>query len=74
MIIYQCDMMEYNADLVFQCPQSFGVPFPSHFTNVSLPCRHNPFRLIGVGLLVWTIATAGCGCSFDFWSITICRM
>jgi hypothetical protein len=33
MIIYQCDMMEYNADLVFQCPQSFGVPFPSHFTN-----------------------------------------
>jgi MFS family permease len=36
--------------------------------------RHNPFRLIGVGLLVWTIATAGCGCSFDFWSITICRM
>ncbi|VAH49729.1 unnamed protein product [Triticum turgidum subsp. durum] len=36
--------------------------------------HHNPFRLIGVGLLVWTIATAGCGCSFDFWSITICRM
>ncbi|EEE61370.1 hypothetical protein OsJ_15524 [Oryza sativa Japonica Group] len=36
--------------------------------------QHNPFRLIGVGLLVWTIATAGCGCSFDFWSITICRM
>jgi hypothetical protein len=25
-------------------------------------------------LLVWTIATAGCGVSFDFWSITICRM
>ncbi|AQK44964.1 Probable sphingolipid transporter spinster homolog 2-like [Zea mays] len=36
--------------------------------------RYNPFRLIGVGLLVWTIATAGCGVSFDFWSITICRM
>ncbi|ONM15802.1 putative sphingolipid transporter spinster homolog 2 [Zea mays] len=35
---------------------------------------YNPFRLIGVGLLVWTIATAGCGVSFDFWSITICRM
>ncbi|XBI57233.1 hypothetical protein VPH35_038677 [Triticum aestivum] len=40
----------------------------------SLAKIHNPFRLIGVGLLVWTIATAGCGCSFDFWSITICRM
>ncbi|CAO2035840.1 unnamed protein product [Urochloa humidicola] len=40
----------------------------------SLAKRHNPFRLIGAGLLVWTIATAGCGVSFDFWSITICRM
>ncbi|XP_078166594.1 major facilitator superfamily protein isoform X1 [Carex rostrata] len=40
----------------------------------SLSKIHNPFRLIGVGLLVWTIATAGCGCAFDFWSITICRM
>ncbi|KAG5526190.1 hypothetical protein RHGRI_032461 [Rhododendron griersonianum] len=34
----------------------------------------NPFRLIGVGLTVWTFATAGCGLSFDFWSIAICRM
>ncbi|CAA2990842.1 probable sphingolipid transporter spinster homolog 2 [Olea europaea subsp. europaea] len=34
----------------------------------------NPFRLIGVGLSVWTFATAGCGFSFDFWSITIFRM
>ncbi|KAF7127504.1 hypothetical protein RHSIM_Rhsim11G0144900 [Rhododendron simsii] len=34
----------------------------------------NPFRLIGVGLTVWTFATAGCGFSFDFWSIAICRM
>ncbi|KAG6489771.1 hypothetical protein ZIOFF_051050 [Zingiber officinale] len=40
----------------------------------SLAKSHNPFRLIGVGLFVWTIATAGCGCAFDFWSITICRM
>ncbi|THU65659.1 hypothetical protein C4D60_Mb05t05960 [Musa balbisiana] len=40
----------------------------------SLAKSHNPFRLIGVGLIVWTIATAGCGCAFDFWSITICRM
>ncbi|CAA6657618.1 unnamed protein product [Spirodela intermedia] len=31
-------------------------------------------RLIGVGLSVWTLAAAGCGCSFGFWSITICRM
>ncbi|KAI4375578.1 hypothetical protein MLD38_013432 [Melastoma candidum] len=34
----------------------------------------NPFKLIGVGLSVWTIAVIGCGFSFDFWSITICRM
>lgn len=40
----------------------------------SLSKSHNPFRLIGVGLSVWTVATAGCGCSFEFWSITICRM
>ncbi|XP_068655992.1 probable sphingolipid transporter spinster homolog 2 [Aristolochia californica] len=40
----------------------------------SLAKTHNPFRLIGVGLSVWTLAVAGCGCSFDFWSIAICRM
>lgn len=40
----------------------------------SLAKSHNPFRLIGFGLSVWTVATAGCGFSFDFWSITICRM
>lgn len=34
----------------------------------------NPFRLIGVGLTVWTFGTAGCGLSINFWSITICRM
>nr|XP_010918401.1 probable sphingolipid transporter spinster homolog 2 [Elaeis guineensis] len=40
----------------------------------TLAKSHNPFRLVGIGLLIWTIAAAGCGCSFDFWSITICRM
>ncbi|KAG5007781.1 hypothetical protein AAZX31_09G185900 [Glycine max] len=40
----------------------------------SLAKSHNPFRLIGVGLSVWTLAIAGCGSSFDFWSIAICRM
>ncbi|KAE9448414.1 hypothetical protein C3L33_19692, partial [Rhododendron williamsianum] len=40
----------------------------------SLAKRVNPFRLIGVGLSVWTFAAAGCGLSFDFWSINICRM
>ncbi|KAM7470563.1 hypothetical protein LguiA_008746 [Lonicera macranthoides] len=40
----------------------------------SLAKSVNPFRLIGVGLSVWTFATAGCGISVDFWSITICRM
>ncbi|KAD4179215.1 hypothetical protein E3N88_27806 [Mikania micrantha] len=40
----------------------------------SLAKSINPFRLIGVGLSVWTLAAAGCGVSVDFWSITICRM
>ncbi|XP_010461880.1 PREDICTED: probable sphingolipid transporter spinster homolog 2 [Camelina sativa] len=40
----------------------------------SLAKRVNPFRLIGVGLSIWTLAVLGCGLSFDFWSITICRM
>ncbi|KAJ0970041.1 hypothetical protein J5N97_022918 [Dioscorea zingiberensis] len=31
-------------------------------------------QLIGVGLSVWTVAAAGCGCAIDFWSIAICRM
>jgi MFS family permease len=37
-------------------------------------CRFNPFCLIGIGLSVWTFATAGCGFSFDFWSITTFHM
>uniref|UniRef100_A0A7C9DX47 Major facilitator superfamily (MFS) profile domain-containing protein n=1 Tax=Opuntia streptacantha TaxID=393608 RepID=A0A7C9DX47_OPUST len=40
----------------------------------ALAKRVNPFRLIGVGLLVWTAAVAGCGCSWGFWSISIFRM
>ncbi|XP_012074549.2 probable sphingolipid transporter spinster homolog 2 isoform X1 [Jatropha curcas] len=40
----------------------------------SLAKNFNPFRLIGVGLSVWTLAVVGCGFSFNFWSIIICRM
>ncbi|XP_021802175.1 probable sphingolipid transporter spinster homolog 2 [Prunus avium] len=40
----------------------------------SLAKSVSPFRLIGVGLSVWTFATIGCGFSFNFWSITFCRM
>ncbi|KAJ4964785.1 hypothetical protein NE237_016634 [Protea cynaroides] len=40
----------------------------------SMAKSHNPFRLIGVGLSVWTFATVGCGFSFNFWSITVFRM
>ncbi|XP_027774498.1 probable sphingolipid transporter spinster homolog 2 isoform X2 [Solanum pennellii] len=36
--------------------------------------RVNPFRLIGVGLTVWTIAIVGCGFSTNFWFIATCRM
>ncbi|KAL3843814.1 hypothetical protein ACJIZ3_001217 [Penstemon smallii] len=34
----------------------------------------NPFRLIGVGLTVWTLAIVFCGFSFNFWSIAVSRM
>ncbi|KAH7575506.1 hypothetical protein JRO89_XS02G0125300 [Xanthoceras sorbifolium] len=40
----------------------------------SLAKSVNPFRLIGVGLSVWTLAVIGCGFSMDFWSITIFRI
>ncbi|GAB2218013.1 hypothetical protein Droror1_Dr00001228 [Drosera rotundifolia] len=40
----------------------------------SLAKSVNPFRLIGVGLSVWTVAIAGCGFSFSFWSIAMFRM
>ncbi|MBA0772155.1 hypothetical protein Gotri_007576 [Gossypium trilobum] len=32
----------------------------------SLTKSHHPFRLIGVGLSVWTLAAAGCGSAFSF--------
>ncbi|KAH1073170.1 hypothetical protein J1N35_025498 [Gossypium stocksii] len=40
----------------------------------SLTKSRHPFRLIGVGLSVWTLAAAGCGSAFSFWFIAICRM
>ncbi|KAL8137255.1 hypothetical protein V2J09_003256 [Rumex salicifolius] len=40
----------------------------------SLAKRVNPFRLIGAGLSIWTIAVIGCGFSYSFWFITLCRM
>jgi MFS family permease len=36
--------------------------------------QQNPFRLIGVGLLMWVFGTIGCGMSTGFWSITTSRM
>ncbi|CAI0556379.1 unnamed protein product [Linum tenue] len=40
----------------------------------SLSKSYNPFRLIGFGLSVWMLAVIGCGLSFSFWFIAICRM
>ncbi|AES63586.2 sphingolipid transporter spinster-like protein, putative [Medicago truncatula] len=40
----------------------------------SLAQSVNPFRLVGVGLSVWTLATFFCGFSFNFWSISVGRM
>lgn len=44
-------------------------PIFAHLAKTS-----NPFRLIGVGLSVWTFATSACGFAVDFWSISIARM
>ncbi|KAJ9551997.1 hypothetical protein OSB04_016042 [Centaurea solstitialis] len=40
----------------------------------SLAKSINPFRLIAVGLSVWTSAAVGCGFSVGFWTIVGCRM
>nr|XP_043628072.1 probable sphingolipid transporter spinster homolog 2 [Erigeron canadensis] len=40
----------------------------------SLAKSINPFRLIAVGLSVWTLSAIGCGISIGFWTITVCRM
>eukprot|EP01023_Acetabularia_acetabulum_P052235 TRINITY_DN578_c0_g2_i1.p1 TRINITY_DN578_c0_g2~~TRINITY_DN578_c0_g2_i1.p1 ORF type:complete len:469 (-),score=68.25 TRINITY_DN578_c0_g2_i1:266-1672(-) len=34
----------------------------------------NAFRLVGLGLLVWVVAVAGCGASFHYYMLLICRM
>ncbi|ONI02634.1 hypothetical protein PRUPE_6G211400 [Prunus persica] len=53
---------------------SIGICDDSGICSAGSGIHHNPFRLIGVGLSVWTFATAGCGSSIDFWTIAICRM
>ncbi|WCJ18137.1 Major facilitator superfamily protein [Euphorbia peplus] len=40
----------------------------------SLAKSYSPFKLIGVGLSVWTLAVAGCGISLNFWTIAVFRM
>ncbi|KAI3881066.1 hypothetical protein MKX03_015696 [Papaver bracteatum] len=35
---------------------------------------NKPFKLISVGLLIWTVATACCGVTSSFWNIVVCRM
>ena len=59
---------------------------PKHWTNlqvgllVSSPIfaeasKHvNAFRLIAVGLGIWTLSTAGCGLALGFWTLILCRM
>ena len=36
--------------------------------------HHNAFRLIGIGLAVWTAAAVGCGLAPGFTSLLLCRM
>ncbi|KAH8948377.1 hypothetical protein BDL97_11G091400, partial [Sphagnum fallax] len=51
-----------------------GLVFPALCCCMNVHNKFNPFCLIGIGLSVWTFATAGCGFSFDFWSITTFHM
>ncbi|KAF5460197.1 hypothetical protein F2P56_020082 [Juglans regia] len=59
-----------------------GVLFPAFIVGLlvaspifaSLARSHSPFRLVGVGSSVWTFVVAGCGSSFEIWSLAICRM
>jgi MFS family permease len=38
-------------------------------------CKHyNAFRLIGIGMGTWMLATLGCGLSVGFYSLIFCRM
>ncbi len=43
---------------------------------LSCPIRRyaNAFRLIGIGLSVWTLAVACCGLALGFWTLVLCRM
>ena len=34
----------------------------------------NPFRLVGMGTLVWAIAVGLCGFAADFYSMALCRI
>ena len=43
-------------------------------TFAFLSRRVQPFKLMGAGLLVWTLAVAACAATWDFWSILACRM
>lgn len=43
-------------------------------TFAVLSKRIQAFKLVGVGLLIWTLAVAACSLTWDFWSILCCRM
>jgi MFS family permease len=43
-------------------------------TFAALSKHMQAFQLVGVGLLIWTVAVAACAASWDFWSILVCRM
>lgn len=64
--------------VAYECPSIILVPSIwlqlSWYLAFASLYRVNPFRLIGVGLSVWVFATAGCGFSVGFWSITTFRM
>ncbi|CAK9861006.1 unnamed protein product [Sphagnum jensenii] len=62
--------LSYFQDGVLSSAFMVGLVFPALCCCMNVHNKFNPFCLIGIGLSVWTFATAGYGFSFDFWSIT----
>ena len=49
------------------------MPRSSVSTSMQASKVVNGFRLIGAGLLVYTLAVAGSGAAIGFWSLVFCR-
>lgn len=40
---------------------------------VHFSAQVEPFKLVGIGLVLWFVSVFSCGLSWDFWSLLVCR-